>query len=223
MAIPTVLIDALHAVPVKYMDDLCLKCKISVGTERLTGKGLIRILQEGDVSKLRVVYTKIAPVLMVGGMAPGVGLAFNLVDAICCFCLGLWIDFVVDIVAISLFEVPGVSGLKGVSKGMLGLCKSVKIDSAVFFKIMERIRVNNTLTEGKIHQVFTILMDQANKAVRIDVKDIYSSLSKQNLFIWTNKVLDKVARECEACLKAPASVTNVGNPWTNASSHLHLW
>ena len=200
MALPAVFIDALKAVPAKDLEHLCTMSKLEYNGQKMTARMLVDIFEKGDKLVLKQIYNGIAPVLMVGGMLPGVGLACNVIDAAFCFTIGAWIDFAIDAKAIALFEVPGVSGLKGVSKGMMGLCKCVKIDVKAFWKIMDKLGQCNILREGKIHELFSFLMSPSNKLVEfVDVNAIARSVSNANLFKWGDGILAKVTKECEAC------------------------
>lgn len=227
MALPTVLVDVLKAIPAKNLEHLCSMAKVEYKGSKLTSRTLIKIFEEGDTIALKSVYHGIAPILMVGGMLPGVGLACNIIDAAFCFTIGAWLDFAIDAIAIALFEVPGVSGLKGVSKGMLGLCKSIEIDVKAFWKIMDKLKKSNILKENKVHQLFAFLMDLMDpsnkKIVFVDFNAISKSLSKSNIFEWRPEILTKVAKELEAVgekaakkiglnknytIKTPTQVTN---------------
>lgn len=200
MALPTVFIDALKAVPAKDLEHLCTMSKLEYKGQKMTARMLIDVFEKGDKLVLRQIYNGIAPVLMVGGMLPGVGLACNVIDAAFCFTIGAWVDFAIDAIAIALFEVPGVSGLKGVSKGMMGLCKCVKIDVKVFWKIMDKLGQCNILREGKIHELFSFLMSPSNKLVEfVDIHAIAKSVSNANFFKWGPEVLAKISKECEEC------------------------
>ena len=200
MALPTVFIDALKAVPAKELEHLGSMAKLEYRGQKMTARMLVEAFEKGDKIVLRQIYNGIAPVLLVGGMLPGVGLACNIIDAAFCFTIGAWLDFAIDAIAIALFEVPGVSGLKGVSKGMMGLCKCIKIDVKAFWKIMDKLAQCNVLREGKIHELFSFLMSPSNKLVEfVDISAIAKSVSNANLFKWGDAVLAKVSKECEAC------------------------
>lgn len=202
MALPAVFVDAMKAIPSKDLEQLCSMAKLEYKGSKVTSKTLIEVFEKGDTVALKQIYNGIAPVLMVGGMLPGVGLACNLIDAAFCFTIGAWVDFAIDAIAIALFEVPGVSGLKGVSKGMLNLCKSVKIDVKSFWKIMEKLKQCNILREGKIHELFTMLLPISNNPTKyfyVDLNAIAKSVSCENIFKWGNNILEKVTKECEAC------------------------
>lgn len=200
MALPIVFIDALKAVPAQDLEHLCTMAKLEYRGQKMTSRMLIEAFEKGDKIVLRQIYNGIASVLMVGGMLPGVGLACNVIDAAFCFTIGAWLDFAIDAIAIALFEVPGVSGLKGVSKGMMGLCKCIKIDVKAFWKIMDKLGQCNVLREGKIHELFSFIMSPSNKLVEfVDINAIAKSVSNENLFKWGNAVLTKVSKECEAC------------------------
>lgn len=200
MALPTVFIDALKAVPTKDLEHLCSMAKLEYRGQKMTSHMLIEAFEKGDKIVLRQIYNGIAPILLVGGMLPGVGLACNIIDAAFCFTISAWLDFAIDVIAIALFEVPGVSGLKGVSKGMMGLCKCVKIDVKAFWKIMDKLGRCNVLREGKVHELFVFLMSPSNKLVEfVDIRAIAKSVSNANLFKWGDVVLAKVTKECEAC------------------------
>lgn len=203
MALPKVFVEALRKVPPEDLNKLCSKCKVRYKGERINSKILLTAFEKGDPAILKLIYEGISPVLMVGGMLPGVGLACNIIDAAFCFTIGAWLDFAIDIIAIGLFEVPGVSGLKGVSKGMIGLCRNknmIKIDVKAFWKILDKLKDANLLKSSKVHELFEFLMSYNNKLIEfVDVKAIAKSVSEQNLFKWGNDILKKIISECEAC------------------------
>lgn len=235
MAIPRVIIDTLKALPARDLEKLCKDSKVFYKGERLTSAMLIKMLEKGDKALIKLVYDGIAPILMIGGMVPGIGLACNLIDAAFCWTIGAWLDFAIDAISIALFEVPGVSGLKGVSKSMLALCKGVKIDTKAFWKIIDRLRQCDLLREGKIHQLFTFLMNQPNKMnFFVDVKAIYKSIMEGNFFKWKPDILRKIGEECEACgvkvmekatytIKTPQAVSNLNVKWGGiTNSYIHI-
>lgn len=225
MALPTVFIDAIKAIPTKDLEYLCLMSKLEYNGQKMTARMLIDVFEKGDKLVLKQIHNSIAPLLLVGGMLPGVGLACNVIDAAFCFSIGAWIDFAIDAIAIALFEVPGVSGLKGISKGMMGLCKSIKIDAKAFWRILEKLKKCNILREGKIHELFNYLLPLSNinyKFVVFDVQAIAKSIPQTNFFNWGSGIIAKVSKECEMCgvkvaqnskystIKTPSSETYFG-------------
>lgn len=75
----------------------------------------------GDVQAL---YKAIEPFLFIGGCAPGIGIAFNIIDACFCAALGNWVGAVIAIV--SCFPIPGFKVVgKGLEKGMSALLKEI--------------------------------------------------------------------------------------------------
>lgn len=200
MAIPVQIVEALKKVPPEDLNKLCSQCKVMYKGEKINSKILIAAFEKGDPAILKIIYQGVAPLLLVGGMLPGVGLACNIIDAAFCYSIGAWLDFAIDVIAIALFEVPGVSGLKGVSKGMMGLCKGIKIDAKAFWKILDKLKQVNLLKNNKVHELFELLISQENKMIEfVDVKIIAKSVSEQNFFKWGDGVLKKVISECEAC------------------------
>lgn len=222
MALPTVFVEAIKTVPTKDLDKLCSMFKFEYKGSKITSRTLVELFEKGDRAAIELLYKGIAPILLVGGMVPGVGLACNIIDAAFCYSIGAWLDFSIDVIAIALFEVPGVSGLKGVSKGLMGLCRSIKIDAKAFWKILDKIHQCNILKESKVHQLFSILMAPSNSFIRfVDIKAIAQSIPNlNNPFIkWGKNILVKVSSECEACgvktiekaystMKIPTKVTN---------------
>ena len=81
-------------------------------------------LTSGNLSTFSKIYHSIEGFLFIGGCAPGIGIAFNLIDACFCFALGNFFGCFVAI--ISCFPIPGfkVAG-KGIEKILVGLLKHI--------------------------------------------------------------------------------------------------
>ena len=77
-----------------------------------------------DKAIVASLYASIEAVLFVGGCAPGVGIAFNIIDACFCFILGNWFGCLVAI--ISCFPIPGfkIAG-KGLEKFFVTVLRKV--------------------------------------------------------------------------------------------------
>ena len=81
-------------------------------------------LTSGNTSTLSKIYHSIEGFLFIGGCAPGIGIAFNLIDACFCFALGNFFGCFVAI--ISCFPIPGVKVAgKGIEKILVGLLKHI--------------------------------------------------------------------------------------------------
>lgn len=94
------------------------------------------LFRSADKATLQGVYNSIEGVLFVGGCAPGVGIAFNLVDAGFCMALNNWMGAFIAI--ISCFPIPGfkVAG-KGLGKLLTDLVARISpADMARVLKLL---------------------------------------------------------------------------------------
>jgi len=108
---------------------------------------LVAQLGGGNKSTLQAIYSSIEGFLFVGGCAPGIGIAFNLIDACFCFALGNFFGCFVAIV--SCFPIPGfkVAG-KGLEKILVGLLKHITPTKLMgFIKALQK-RLMNYFGEG---------------------------------------------------------------------------
>lgn len=79
-----------------------------------------------DRATIAFLYSKIEMALIVGGCAPGLGIAFNLIDASFCFMLQNWLGFVIAI--LSCFPIPGFKAAgKGLEKLLTQAIKRIPI------------------------------------------------------------------------------------------------
>lgn len=123
MAIPVVLRQLLSDVPEKYLAEVFRILKINETQVfkkfclrqggRDVYKGFILSLFNADRAVVEALYRRIEGVLFVMGCAPGLGIAFNVVDACFCAVLGNWFGLFVAI--LSCFPIPG---FKAAGKGL---------------------------------------------------------------------------------------------------------
>lgn len=131
--VPHVLIQLIEETEEKYIAAVFQKLHLSETiayksyTKRYAKKNcekeyLVRIFASGG--DLQNLYKTIEPYLLGGGCIPGVGIAFNLIDACFCWALGNWLGCLVAI--ISCFPIPGfkVAG-KGLEKLLVVLLKRI--------------------------------------------------------------------------------------------------
>ncbi len=200
MALPVELVTMIKSVPTRHLDELCKMVK----TEKLTSKMIIEAFEKGDKIALKRIYVAISPILLVGGLMPGVGLACNIIDCAFCFVVGEWLSFVVDLIAIALFEVPGVAGLKPLCKGLLASSKhllsySLKIGPKAVEAILKKLSSVQLLKSHKVHEMFTVFMSPELK-VFVDCDEIAKAFSSVNmLFRVPPEISAKVVDECAKC------------------------
>lgn len=100
-------------------------------------KNFILSMFGADITTVQLIYAKIEKILFVGGCAPGVGIAFNLIDACFCFILGNWLGLIVAI--LSCFPIPGFKVVgKGLEKFLTIAIKKIPIGkiSSDFIKLI---------------------------------------------------------------------------------------
>lgn len=133
---------------------------------------LVAQLGSGNKSVLQNIYSSIEGFLFVGGCAPGIGIAFNLIDACFCFALGNFFGCFVAIV--SCFPIPGfkVAG-KGLERILSALLKYISpIELLDFTKVLGK-RIQNYL--GK--NVSPSLFDESLMAIRQQLELLISKMS----------------------------------------------
>lgn len=139
--VPQVLIQLIEETEERYIAVVFQKLHLSDTiayksyTKRYAKKNcekeyLVKIFTSGG--DLQNLYKTIEPYLFFGGCAPGVGIAFNLIDACFCWALGNWLGSLVAI--ISCFPIPGfkVAG-KGLEKILLTLLKRISPSKLMVF------------------------------------------------------------------------------------------
>jgi|GEM_PF-3938464 len=165
--VPASILNILKEVPENQLYTVCSKSKI---TETIEYKSFIAQnthcpnpcttflevqLTSGNTSTLSKIYHSIEGFLFVGGCTPGIGIAFNLIDACFCFALGNFFGCFVAIV--SCFPIPGfkVAG-KGLEKILAGLLKYISPSKLLnsFNKELNK-RLANYLGIGFIENVGT--------------------------------------------------------------------
>lgn len=163
--VPTSILNILKEIPEHQLYTVCNKLKI---TETIEYKSFLSHnahcsnpctqfleaqLTSGNTSTLSRIYHSIEGFLFVGGCAPGIGIAFNLIDA--CFCFALGNFFGCFIAIVSCFPIPGfkVAG-KGLEKILVGLLKHISPSKLLncFNKELNK-RLANYLGVGFIENV----------------------------------------------------------------------
>jgi len=133
--VPSFLLNMIRDVPESAFERVMVSLKITerkefkeYASKRIASKTLygdfVLTLFSYDRAAVATLYKSIEGVLFVGGCVPGVGIAFNLVDACFCFILGNWLGCFVAI--LSCFPIPGfkLAG-KGAEKFIMVLLKRI--------------------------------------------------------------------------------------------------
>lgn len=158
---------------------------------------------------IETLYRKLEGILFLGGCAPGVGIAFNLIDAVFCCILNNWLGCFVAI--ISCFPIPGfkVAG-KGLEKFIVSLVKRIPVDKLFsFVKLLGKrlssigfhsaksyiiIRqqledlikgLHNPFCNGVIHQLSKII-----SCFPVSSKKVSSSISNVSKELTQNKLVN---------------------------------
>ena len=141
--VPASILNILKEVPERRLYTVCEKLKITETDEYKTFvktnspskspcKTFLEVqLTSGNKITLSNIYHSIEGFLFLGGCAPGIGIAFNLIDA--CFCYALGNYFGCFVAIISCFPIPGFKvAEKGLEKLLARLLKKISPD--VIFK-----------------------------------------------------------------------------------------
>ena len=134
--VPPSILKMLMDLPEQQIDIVCRNLKITETTEfkrylsnnispnKSCKDFLIKELSSSNTTTIQAIYSKIEGFLFVGGCAPGIGIAFNIVDACFCFALGNMVGGFGAI--ISCFPIPGfkVAG-KGLEKILVALLRNI--------------------------------------------------------------------------------------------------
>lgn len=134
--VPSSILKMLIDLPEQQVDIVCRNLKITETTEfkkylsnNITANKsckdfLIKELSSSNTTTIQAIYSKIEGFLFIGGCAPGVGIAFNILDA--CFCFALGNMFGCFVAIISCFPIPGfkVAG-KGLEKILVALLRKI--------------------------------------------------------------------------------------------------
>lgn len=125
-------------------------------TKETLYRGYILSIFSGPTGELSRIYHSIEGVLFVGGCAPGIGIAFNLIDF--CFCIVLANYIGAFVALISCFPIPGFKLVgKGLDKLIMKLLKNIKpADLFKFVKFLgvrlEKIGFHSTQSYALIRQ-----------------------------------------------------------------------
>ena len=134
--VPPSILKMLMDLPEQQINIVCRNLKITETTEfkrylsnnispnKSCKDFLIKELSSSNTTTIQAIYSKIEGFLFVGGCAPGIGIAFNIVDA--CFCFALGNMFWCFVAIISCFPIPGfkVAG-KGLEKILVALLRNI--------------------------------------------------------------------------------------------------
>lgn len=189
------LVHLLRQLPEKNIEKVCAKLKLTdnkVFSEMMARQqhsispytdSLVAIVTNPSKGILLEIYRSIEGVLFVGGCAPGVGLAFNIIDACFCVALGYWIEAFIAIV--SCIPIPGLKFVgKGFQKTVMSLLQNISpADMQNMTKLLGRqltkigfhtndcyIRIGNKLDE--------IVDGVGNPFASDTIRLLYSSIKK---------------------------------------------
>lgn len=183
--VPPVILKMLIDLPEQQIDVLCRNLKITETTEfkkylsstissnKSCKDFLIKELSSSNTTALQAIYSKIEGFLFIGGCAPGIGIAVNIVDACFCYALGNMFGCLVSIV--SCFPIPGfkVAG-KGLEKILVGLLRNISpFDLTKFYKELIK-KLNNYIGTG--HETYGGMMVHALTIIRTRLEELVIGL-----------------------------------------------
>lgn len=143
-----VALDFIRKLPEKDIAVVCNRLKLAenkafkdilskhAGSHSPYTDSCVEMFSRPNDGVLSSIYYSVENVLFVGGCAPGVGIAFNIVDACFCIVLNNWIGAFVSI--ISCFPIPGfkLAG-KGLEKFVMSVLVNISpVDMQRFFKLL---------------------------------------------------------------------------------------
>lgn len=140
MRLPTPLLKMIGDVPEHYLAEAFKILKISEtqvfrkfsagSVGRSVYHDFLLSLGNADRTVVLSLYKRIEAILFIGGCAPGLGIAFNLIDACFCFLLHNWFGLVIAI--LSCFPIPGFKAAgKGVEKLLTAAIKRIPVNKLV--------------------------------------------------------------------------------------------
>lgn len=197
--IPSGLINLLEQIEEKNIASVCQKLHITdtvgyksysmkVAKRNCEKEYLLKVFKSGgDLQRL---YNSIENYLFIGGCVPGVGVAFNIIDACFCAALGNWLGAFVAI--ISCFPIPGFKVVgKGIEKGMSLVLKELVGKISLFtatdgLKMLEKQMTKIGLYGIKKQGSYTINF--------INLKPIEEQF-EQMFLEWHNPFAENVVRE----------------------------
>lgn len=179
MALPIALRNVIHSIPAEYFDEFFKAVSGSPATKaKLYAIGirsvpdLIQAFYKEDKSLYEQMYQCVEPILLVGGFLPMVGVVFNVLDAVFCYLLGRWVDFVIDVICIAFCGVPG---LKGAFKTLVPLCKHVKIrGTQLLAGVVKKTKMFGFGTPST-KEISAVLKDMAN-VLETTVGNLYAGV-----------------------------------------------
>ena len=219
--IPSGVVNFLRELPEKDIEKVCSTLKL---TENKAFKGeylknrasrtpytesLVAVFATPDQRILSDIYKSIEGVLFVGGCAPGVGIAFNIIDACFCIALNNWIGAFISV--ISCFPIPGfkLAG-KGLQKLIMSLL--VKISPNEISKIfkmlgkqLSKIGFHTNDCYIKIGQKLEELVEGLNNPFAAETIKVLSSAVKKMC------LNNDVVKSPVSTTKIKPTTANVGN------------
>lgn len=188
--VPTFIINAVKDVPEHAFERVLKALKITEkdvfkkhAASRTASKTLysdfVLSLFNCDRAVVAALYASIEGALFIGGCAPGVGIAFNIIDACFCFILGNWLG--VFVAVISCFPIPGfkIAG-KGLEKFIVAVLR--KISPNQLFSFVKKL--GTRLSQIGIHtnKSYMIIREQIEKLIpelhNPFIEAIFKELSK---------------------------------------------
>ena len=214
--VPDIVLQILADIPDNYIDAACRKLGISetlefhlymdapLRTNKSCKNFLIGVFSTADTLKLQAIYNKIEFGLLLGGLAPYIGIAVNIIDA--CFCFALGNYFGCFIAIISCFPIPGFKVVgKGLDKFICSLLRKISPEDIVKISkaLNKRLQLfygsgwlrNPELTEGFISisnelkrlvfkNPFAVEAITANKIIDVlPIKKIQREIPKSDLLL----------------------------------------
>lgn len=182
--VPPSILKMLIDLPEQQIDTVCKNLRITETAEfkkylsnnSLSNKSckgfLLKELSTSNTTAIQAIYNKIEGFLFIGGCAPGVGIAFNIIDA--CFCFALGNMFGCFVAIISCFPIPGfkVAG-KGLEKILVALLKRISPSQLTKFTKELIKKLSNYYGPGIENNG---LITKALQIVRLQLEEIIKGL-----------------------------------------------
>lgn len=219
--VPPGVINFLRQLPEKDIEKVCITLKLS---ENKTFKGvmakngtsktpytesLVSIFANPNQGLLAEIYKSIEGILFVGGCAPGVGIAFNLIDACFCIALGNWIGAFIAI--ISCFPIPG---FKLAGKGLQKLIMSLlaNISPTEMMKIIKLLGKQLSRIGFHTNECYIIIGQKLEELV-VGLNNPFAVETIKVLSAAVKKMCrnNNVAKSSASATKIKPTTANVGN------------
>lgn len=171
--VPTFLFNALNDIPEVALEKVFKSLKVTEkdvfkkhlaahATSKTIYKDFVLSLFGCDRAVVASLYATVEGVLFVGGCAPGIGIAFNLIDACFCFILGNWLGCFVAI--ISCFPIPGfkIAG-KGLEKFFVAILH--KISPQQLLSLTKKIGIRLSRIGFHADKSYMMIREQIEKMI----------------------------------------------------------